>query len=119
MPSPQPSPASGRGGRHKRSRSVSDIAHPGFGRSRGRPASVQSSEDRYGGDAVVRRPAEIVREAEIDPRKLPLPGPEAQLRVDLVGHAQPRRADRVAKALEAAIELSRDAATAVEPPVEN
>ncbi len=58
-------------------------------------------------------------QAKIDVLQLPRPGPAEQLRVNLIGHAQAGRANRMTEAFQAAIDLRRQAAGAVEIAVKN
>src|SRR3546814_5847226 len=49
----------------------------------------------------------MVGEAEVRIGQLSLARPSAQLTIDLIGHAQPRGADRVAETFEPAVGLAR------------
>src|SRR5262245_45109530 len=67
-------------------------------------AEVPDDGDR--GDVLAREPAEVVRHAAHRILQLALGGEARQLQVHLVEHPESRRADRVAEALEAAVDLA-------------
>src|SRR5213593_1465151 len=77
-------------------------------------SGTMAPEDGYSADVLVRVAAQVLREAAIDLFQLARTGPAVQLLVDLVDHAQPRRTDRMAEALEAAVGLDRQLAVDVE-----
>src|SRR6202034_877685 len=80
---------------------------------------LEPAEDRNGAEAVGRRAAEIVRQPEIDFAPLTLTGAAEQLIVNFVRHAQAGSADRMSEALQPAVDLAGQLATAVVFAVEN
>src|SRR5687768_13040737 len=63
------------------------------------------AEQRDAGNVAIGNPTEVVRQAEGGRRQLSFAGAAEQLQIDFVGHAQSRRADRVAEALQSPVHL--------------
>ena len=72
-------------------------------------------EAKYGDrrNAEVRHTSQVMGQANAWAGQLPRAGTTEQLCVDLVRHAQPRGTDRVAKTLEAPINLARHTAVGI------
>src|SRR5690606_33253646 len=85
-----------------------------------RPLRIGEADDRDRADILVRHAAEVMRQRKRRRRAaLAFAGAAEQLQVVLVDHAQPRRADRMAEAFEAAVDLAGDLAVGIEEAVEH
>src|SRR5262245_33634327 len=80
---------------------------------------LEAADDGDARDVLARRAAEIVRHADLRVLELAGAGAALELQVHLVEHAQARGADRMAEALQAAVDLAGDRAIGVVEAVEH
>src|SRR3954469_18169284 len=78
-----------------------------------------TAENSHAGDVAGRRSPEIVGQSQADIGALTIACAPLKLQVHLISHAQPGRADRVAEALEPAVDLAGDFAAGVEETIEH
>src|SRR5215467_12774020 len=91
------------------------------GRREGRSFAelLEAADDGHARHVLARRAAEIVGHADPGILELARAGPALELQIHLVEHAQARGADRMAGALQPAVDLARDLAVGVVEAVEH
>src|SRR6188474_3036729 len=80
---------------------------------------LEAADDGHARHVLARRAAEVVGHADARVLELAGAGAALELQVHLVEHAQARRADRMAEALQAAVDLAGDLAVGVVEAVED